>query len=272
MAMQYFRKELVSNPVLVVGKRVEWEILEGNRGVKAIDDSNPANKPELDGLTDLAIKHKLGVVKIDEAEYTQKKTSLRRASLSGRPKQERLRALQPLSKKPKPIEKVVPVVNPKFLQQAQQPAQSRPADATDKNGKLVAFEVESGVLLAKSGKPLPENASPSFRYGYGVVDPTTKLRTDGPTLDEWIKAGYDKKHYPPQGFMSREVTPAFIPNTAPINEAEAQGAGVAVSKEQVPQTTRATTEEASNPPAAAPKAAKRDKSKASEPADTLKTE
>jgi hypothetical protein len=43
-------------------------------------------------------------------------------------------------------------------------------------------------------KPKPESAS--------------QLRTDGPTLAEWIAKGYDPKKYPPQGYAAREEVKA----------------------------------------------------------------
>lgn len=41
-----------------------------------------------------------------------------------------------------------------------------------------------------------------------VWAPPTELRLDGPTLDEWVKAGYPAANYPPPGY-------AAIPPTAP---------------------------------------------------------
>ncbi len=37
-----------------------------------------------------------------------------------------------------------------------------------------------------------------------VVTPNVGLRTDGPTLEEFVAAGYDAKNYPPPGYASRE--------------------------------------------------------------------
>lgn len=31
------------------------------------------------------------------------------------------------------------------------------------------------------------------------------LRQDGPTVEEFVKAGYRAEHYPPQGFASRST-------------------------------------------------------------------
>lgn len=33
--------------------------------------------------------------------------------------------------------------------------------------------------------------------------PTPPLRTDGPTLEEYVKAGYSADHYPPAGYAPR---------------------------------------------------------------------
>lgn len=64
-------------------------------------------------------------------------------------------------------------------------------------------EFEAGVALAMEGKPLPDNASASARKGFAVVNPKTRLRTDGPTVEEYVARGYQAANYPPQGYEAR---------------------------------------------------------------------
>jgi hypothetical protein len=37
-----------------------------------------------------------------------------------------------------------------------------------------------------------------------VAPPPPALRTDGPTLEEFISAGYKAEHYPPQGYAEKD--------------------------------------------------------------------
>jgi len=62
----YFAKELVSNKILFQGKAIEWEPLEGNRGVARFDD--PATIEYLN-----KVQGTLGVVKITAEQYEAKK-------------------------------------------------------------------------------------------------------------------------------------------------------------------------------------------------------
>lgn len=42
--------------------------------------------------------------------------------------------------------------------------------------------------------------------------PTQALRTDGPTLDEYVKAGYDPANYPPAGYAAVPSTAVILPD------------------------------------------------------------
>jgi hypothetical protein len=48
------------------------------------------------------------------------------------------------------------------------------------------------------------------------------LRMDGPTLEEYIEAGYKAESYPPQGYAPKPsvATPAQAPESTPANPAE----------------------------------------------------
>lgn len=43
-----------------------------------------------------------------------------------------------------------------------------------------------------------------------LMEATKPLRTDGPTLEEYVKAGYAAENYPPQGYAPR-VEPLRVP-------------------------------------------------------------
>lgn len=71
MSTFYFQKELLSNAVVVSGKRVQFEPLDGNRGVIQLDSDK--DKPLVEGLMHLANQHRAGVVLINQAQYDEKK-------------------------------------------------------------------------------------------------------------------------------------------------------------------------------------------------------
>lgn len=68
---QYFYKEIVSNRFLVKGAPVPFEVLDGNRGVIALEE-NEQNAPIIAELNKAAGRY--GIVKISEAQYQEKKT------------------------------------------------------------------------------------------------------------------------------------------------------------------------------------------------------
>lgn len=212
MPRSLYRKELVGNPVLINGTRVPFQPLAGNRGVLALDDAKPEDTKLIEALNDLAARRKYGVVKITEEEFD----SLSKKAQSFQPftkrKLEKLKVMQPLLKPKQPSPgKDAPGANV---------PPTKPA--IPESPKFNQFESDAGVALAREGKPLPEGASESTRHGYSIVDPATKLRTDGPTVEEFTKAGYKAENYPPQGYAAKssgKVTPAFVPRTAPKPDA-----------------------------------------------------
>lgn len=68
----YFYKELFSNAFVVGGKPVAFEPLNGNRGVICLDPAK--DQMVIDALTDAALKHRGGVVKIPYEQYMEKKS------------------------------------------------------------------------------------------------------------------------------------------------------------------------------------------------------
>lgn len=54
----------------------------------------------------------------------------------------------------------------------------------------------------------------------GDASKTAELRTDGPTLAEYVEHGYDASTYPPAGYAVRLATPSAAP--APTDEATAE--------------------------------------------------
>lgn len=67
----FFYKEIVSNSVLIKGAPVPFEVLDGNRGVIALEETEQ-NAPLIAELNKMA--GRFGIVKINEAEYKEKKT------------------------------------------------------------------------------------------------------------------------------------------------------------------------------------------------------
>ncbi len=65
--------------------------------------------------------------------------------------------------------------------------------------------------MAKSPKPKAE--------------PET-LRTDGPTLAEYVAAGYKAENYPPRGYASKEPVAAAAPKVRSVGMGLGLGHGV----------------------------------------------
>lgn len=94
MELQYFQKELVSNPFMVAGKTVQFEVLGGNRGVIALNPETDG--PLVDALNKAAAKRRGGVIKITSEQYLQKKTLFPNSTpFVKRSNSEKLRALPP---------------------------------------------------------------------------------------------------------------------------------------------------------------------------------
>lgn len=75
-------------------------------------------------------------------------------------------------------------------------------------GLKAVTDYADGVKLALAGKPLPEDATEAMREGFAAVDPETRLRLDGPTVAEFMAAGYPEAAYPPKGYARKQPKPA----------------------------------------------------------------
>lgn len=146
MSAIFFGKELVSNPVLVNGVQVPFEVLDGNRGVIKLD--TVTNKTLVDGLNKLASEQRGGVYQIDEAEYTKKKQQFPPRSPKFGVAKEMLRAMpdnkNPFKRaeasvaageKPVPVEEM-PAPPVEQLAEPVTPAPKPPTARVGKRGKL----------------------------------------------------------------------------------------------------------------------------------------
>jgi hypothetical protein len=74
MSRTYWYKEILSSPVIVNGRAVQWEPLDGNRGVLVVETAT--HQALADGLKALAAARKGGVVEITEEQMVDKKKAL----------------------------------------------------------------------------------------------------------------------------------------------------------------------------------------------------
>lgn len=78
-----------------------------------------------------------------------------------------------------------------------------------------ADQVDGDQSDADEGTDDPEPAD-----GDGASDPQP-LRTDGPTLAEWVAAGYLAEKYPPDGYAVREAEAPAAPHVPDVVDAAA---------------------------------------------------
>lgn len=106
-----FRKELLSNKILIGGKHVPFQPLANNRGVICLDEEKPEDAEFIAALKDFAARRKYGVIGISAEEYEGLKKNIM-TSLP-RSKREKLKVMQPLLKpKPQSPVKAAPDVKP----------------------------------------------------------------------------------------------------------------------------------------------------------------
>ena len=74
---------------------------------------------------------------------------------------------------------------------------------TNENSAALADPQQSQSALAP--QPEPQKPAPEPK-----VTPEP-LRTDGPTLEEYVAAGYKAENYPPKGYAAREAPPPAPP-------------------------------------------------------------
>lgn len=154
MPIAYFYKELVSSPVVVAGKPVHWEQLDGNRGVIAVNVE--ADKALAEGLQKLANDHRGGVVVITEAVYQDKKKALPFNPLkaSGKGRESMLR---PISQNSDPFRRVKPSAAAVSSTPSEPPVQNASAppveslrESAPKPG--IVFQPATARVGRKSGK------------------------------------------------------------------------------------------------------------------------
>jgi hypothetical protein len=89
----FFNKELLSNSFMVNGASVPFEVLDGNRGVIALDTETDA--VVVGALRTAAAKHRCGISIINEVQYNAKKNLYKFNPSAPKLKKDVLRALPP---------------------------------------------------------------------------------------------------------------------------------------------------------------------------------
>lgn len=161
MAKQYFRKELLTNAVILRGKPVAFEALDGNRGLLVIDEDDQASSYIIEALNERANRHVQGIVKISEEEYTDLKKNLQPIP-SARQKEYLRTMAQPSpgrkkeapSPAPVPPANVVPPATP--ATPAPVPTPAAPVEPPP------PFRAPTGQELGQKHFPATEPASPSL--------------------------------------------------------------------------------------------------------------
>ncbi len=79
------------------------------------------------------------------------------------------------------------------------------------DGKWVVQEgKEDGRLLGPAGAQIPMSQAVALGLAKPKEDPKSPpvdekgMRLDGPTLEEYVKAGYKPEHYPPEGYAEKD--------------------------------------------------------------------
>lgn len=68
---------------------------------------------------------------------------------------------------------------------------------------------------------------------------TAPLRTDGPTLAEFVGAGYKAENYPPEGYAVKEPAPAPLPTERPMGPSGAVAIQAFLAKKQAEEDAKA---------------------------------
>ncbi len=127
----WFRKELVSNRFMVGGQAVPFEVLDRNRGVIGLDQSNPKHIPVIDALNAAAHEERGGIVKITHVEAEELKKNFP-PSLTPKSKKDVLRAMPDLNRKRQPTaENGAAPVNSRLAELAQRPLAHQDAPKTE---------------------------------------------------------------------------------------------------------------------------------------------
>jgi hypothetical protein len=93
----YYFKEIYGSKYIVNGKAVDFEQLEGDQGVLMLEVGR--DNELIHALNDAANRHIGGIVRINEAQYAEKKTQFGSVTSERRlpPGQEMLRVMQPVT-------------------------------------------------------------------------------------------------------------------------------------------------------------------------------
>lgn len=202
MSKHFFQKAMINMALVIGGKVIQFESLGGNTGGIALDDSIPDQAALAAALNTFATKRIGGVIRVEneEAFATLKKKLESRQSLKRR--SEKLRVVNPLVKK-------------KLVSQTGQ-SQNAGADETKKPSTQLPTTPPPGATP-------PDNKPDEVKHPTNAAG----LFLDGPTKEEWVKAGYEEAIYPPIGFapkpLSREdqkildgFKKSFSPATRPL--------------------------------------------------------
>lgn len=154
--MVFFNKEIVSNTFIVAGAPVKFEVLDGNIGVIALDETKPENKQLVEELTKNC--GRFGISKLSEQQYNEKKTL------------QPLSQFQPRSRTNEKL-RIVPTRQPTnpFARQIHQAAPEGAA-AADNGGQQAAPSAPS-VTSTVPGVPPPAKADTSSESNTGMAPP-----------------------------------------------------------------------------------------------------
>ena len=159
----HFQKEILSNPVIVNGKGVEFEPIGGGTGLIELNQGDPDQSKIITALDDFAKRGVAGVSKITAAEYAEKK-SLPPALPLGKPR-EFMRAYQrsvpPKTKQEDTAVGAAPVASPPISLPSLPPSDTGvdPTAATPPIEKYPGFQPSTRRI---SRKPAPEKAASSL--------------------------------------------------------------------------------------------------------------
>ena len=165
MAKLFYLKEILSNPILVKGTTLQFENIGANRGVIALDSENTSDLPFIEALNGFAKRGVGGVIRISEADYTQKKMSPSPMP-SVRPKEMlRARPTTPFDKPPQPPapqpEGAAPVVPEQPASQPQPPADPLPEPPLDLSA--LTSDAPMVSIPESPAEPVADPAPPPVR-------------------------------------------------------------------------------------------------------------
>lgn len=191
--LRHYKKHFLNNPVHFKGATVGFEPIGNNEGIAILDD---ANDPDLvKYLDEHADNRRGGIVRISPEIYDSQKKSKTPS--------------QPSLNRPGVLSKIR-LHNPESLVPK---SNDRPKAAAESAGAVLPPPLQSnpsGLVPLAARVPQTQGASRVMEQW----KPGDPLRTDGPTLEEYVKAGYSADNYPPQGYAAKQSPQAFTPKRA----------------------------------------------------------